>query len=276
MNASAPIGRASFLWSGGTNCVAGGATFTHAGYNGIPRAVRARGHDCCYGAALMLSLGHFPGRRASNPKTRLSIALVGLAFLGCHDAKDSFIAAPECVRLVDAQRRYDARCVLAPFRQSAIEERAQAIERCTTNGNGAWSNALATSACLSALDNDVCIARGPAACFDDAAWNADASANRRMPVLGEYCGDDTNNCVAGLQCDTVHCVEPQGAGGECTGDQGCQSNLTCENRICTRRRGLGEPCHVRTWPRSDCELDALCDRATATCVLYREGDDRDD
>jgi len=108
------------------------------------------------------------------------------------------------------------------------------------------------------------------------AKNATLPANEKMPVLGDYCGDDTNNCLAGLQCDAIHCVIPQGLGGQCASDSGCQTDLACEGGLCTRRRGLGEACTIRRWPWSDCQLDALCNRDSLTCVFYKKGDDPED
>ncbi len=207
-------------------------------------------------------------------KTELSIVSIALALLGCDGASPPHLTAPACIDFVEARIGFDARCTFTPFRHYRAEDRACLLDECTqyAAAQGGTDAAAFSARCMSALKNDVCTDRGPPACLNGAQPER-LGAPRR---LGEYCGDDSPDCVWGLQCDGARCVTPQGLGGECVSDSGCQLDLACEKRICEPRRVLGEPCHQAWLPlRSDCELDAVCDAQTERCVIYRSESDPD-
>lgn len=209
-------------------------------------------------------------------QTKLALGALGLALAACNDApaRPALASTAACSRMVDAMIAYTSRCTFAPYRYYRPEDRSCLVDDCTTAAARAGTQGPELSElCRGALEDGPCLARGPVACMEIPPTTADAPARRH---LGEHCGDDSPECDRGLACDGTKCVLPQVAGGECVGDDGCLGDLACERGICEARRRLGDPCRAG-WPppRSDCELEALCDPDTQRCVLYDRAADPD-
>ncbi len=96
--------------------------------------------------------------------------------------------------------------------------------------------------------------------------NATCAAKPRLASEGQACGGSSQDCAAGLYCETTTCVRRKTRGTPCNGSDAyeCADGLRCAGGICGTGKTEGQSCTAE-----ECASGLRCNPSTRRCVRVR-------